>query len=204
MNRALRAGFLVLCLLGAFQTLRVSVFAAAPPAAKGADSGGGLEVSHELFFETINFILLAGFLVYLYRKRGKAFFDERSEAIRKSLDEGRQALEKSQARLTDAGEKLAGLQDEVRALRLRAEAEIADEQQRMRQSADEEVHRIEEFAKARIQAATNAAKLELKDYVVEQALDQARGMIRQRMDEQNRERLVSFFLDDLGSSKKSN
>ena len=33
---------------------------------------------------------------------------------------------------------------------------------------------------------------------------QARGLIRQRMDEKNRERLVSFFLDDLSSKMKSN
>jgi F-type H+-transporting ATPase subunit b len=204
MSRALRAGLLVLCLLGTFQILKVPVFAAAPPAAKAAESGEGLGASHELLFETINFILLVGLLVYLYRKRGKAFFGERSEAIRKSLEESRQALERSQARLAEAEKKLAGLQDEVRALKKQAEAEIADEQERMRRAADDEAHRIEEFAKARIQAATNAAKLELKDYVVEQALDQARGMIRERMDEQNRERLVSFFLDDLGSRMKSN
>ena len=204
MSRAMRAGVLALCLLGAFQILRAPVFAAAPPAATASESGEGLNVSHELIFDTINFILLVGLLVYLYRKRGKAFFNERSEAIRNSLEEGRWALEKSQARLADAEKKLAGLQDEVRALKKRAEAEIADEQERMRQAVDDEGHRIEEFAKARIQAATNAAKLELKDYVVEQALDQARGMIRQRMDEQNRERLVSFFLDDLDSKMKSN
>jgi F-type H+-transporting ATPase subunit b len=204
MSRRLRAGLLSLCLLGTFQILRAPVFAAAPPAAKAAEGGEGLKVSHELIFDTINFILLGGLLVYLYRKRGKAFFNERSEAIRKSLEEGRQALERSQARLADAEKKLAGLQDEVRALKKRAEAEIADEHARMQQAADDEAHRIEEFAKARIQAATNAAKLELKDYVVEQALDQARGMIRQRMDEKNRERLVSFFLDGLGSKMKRN
>jgi len=161
-------------------------------------------MSHELIFDTINFILLAGLLVYLYRKRGRAFFNERSEAIRESLDEGRRALEMSQARLADAEKKLAGFQDEVQVLKERAEAEIADEQERMRHAADDEARRIEEFAKARIQAATNAAKLELKDYVVEQALEQARGMIQQRMDEESRKTLVSFFLADLSSKTKSN
>jgi len=161
-------------------------------------------MSRELIFDIINFILLAGLFVYLYRKRGKAFFNERSESIRKNLEEGRQALEKSQARLADAEKKLAGLQDEVQALKKQAEAEIADERERMRHAADDEARRIEELAKVQIQAATNAAKLEIKDYAVEQALDQARGMIRRRMDEESRERLVSFFLDDLGSKIKRN
>lgn len=204
MKQVLRATLLGLCLLGFVQVGRVPAFAAASPAAKAAVSQDEPKVSHEFIFEIINFVLLVGVLVYLYRKRGRAFFNERSDSIRKSLEESRQALERSQAKLAEAEKKLAGLQDEVRALKKRAEAEIADEQERMRHAADDEAHRIEEFAKAQIQAAANAAKLELKDYAVEQALEQARGLIRQRMDEKNRERLVSFFLDDLSSKMKSN
>ena len=200
MSRALRAGLLAVCLLGAFQISRASLLAAAPPAEKAEEAGS----SHELLFETINFILLAGFLVYLYRKRGRAFFNERSDTIRKSLEEGRQALERSQARLADAEKKLAGLRDEVKALKKRAEAEIADEQERMWQAAEDEARRIEEFAKARILAATNSAKLELKNYVVEQALEQARSKIQQRLDEESRKKLVGFFLADLSSKTKSN
>jgi F-type H+-transporting ATPase subunit b len=200
MKRALRAGLLAVCLLGSVHIFCAPLMAAAPQAEKAEDAGS----SHELLFEIINFILLAGLLVYLYRKRGRAFFDERSDTIRKSLDEGRQALERSQGRLAEAEKKLAGLQDEVRSLKERAEAEIADEQDRMRQAAEDEARRIEEFAKARILAATSSAKLELKDYVVEQALAQARSKIQQRMDEKSRKKLVGFFLSDLSSKAKSN
>lgn len=204
MNRLLRACLLAVCLLGFVQVSKVPAFGANPPAEKATESSEGLKVSHELVFNTINFILLVGVFVYLYRKRGKAFFNERSDSIRRSLEESRQALEKSQARLAEAEGKLAGLQNEVQALKKRAEVEIADEQERMRRASDEEASRIEEFAKAQIQAAASAAKLELKDYVVEQALQQARGMIRERMDEKNRERLVGFFLDELNTKMKSN
>jgi F0F1-type ATP synthase membrane subunit b/b' len=200
MSRTLRASLFAVFLLGAFHIFRTPLLAAAPPAEQAEEVGA----SHELLFETINFVLLAGFLVYLYRKRGKAFFSERSDTIRRSLEEGRQALERSQAKLAEAEQKLAGLQDEVRALKARAEAEIASEQERMRQAAEDEAHRIEEFARARILAATNSAKLELKDYVVEQALEQARGKIQQRMDEDSRKKLVRFFLADLSSKPKSN
>jgi F0F1-type ATP synthase membrane subunit b/b' len=200
MSRALRAGLLAVCLLGSVQVFRAPLLAAAPPAEKAEESGS----SHELLFEIINFVLLAGLLGYLYRKRGQAFFNERSDTIRKSLEEGRQALDRSQAKLAEAEKKLAGLQEEVRALKQRAEDEIANEQERMRQAAEDEAHRIEEFAKARILAATNSAKLELKDYVVEQALEQARSRIQQRMDEESRKKLVGYFLADLNSKAKSN
>lgn len=200
MRRLLRASLFVICLMCAAQAFRSPLLAAAPPAGAAEESGP----SHELLFETINFILLAGLFVYLYRKHGRAFFNERSDSIRRSLEEGRQALERSQARLAEAEKKLAGLQDEVRALKERAEREIAEEQEKMRKAADDDARRIEEFAKARIVAATNAAKLELKDYIVDQALEQARGKIQQRMDEASRKKLVGFFLADLSSKPKSN
>ncbi|HET9179137.1 MAG TPA: ATP synthase F0 subunit B [Terriglobia bacterium] len=200
MIRILRGSLLAVLLLCAFHIFRAPLLAAAPPAEQ-AEEGA---TSHELLFEAINFVLLAGFLVYLYRKRGRRFFGERSDTIRRSLEEGRQALERSQARLAEAEKKLAGLQVEVRALKDQAEAEIAGEQERMRQAADEEAHRIEEFARTRILAATNSAKLELKDYAVKQALEQARGKIQQRMDEESRKKLLDLFLTDLGSKAKSN
>jgi len=200
MRRLLRAGVLAVCLVGSVQIFQVPLLAASPPVNKVKESGS----SHELLFEIINFALLAGFLGYLYRKRGRAFFDERSETIRKSLEEGRQALEKAQARLVEAEKKLAGLQDEIKALKEQADVDIENERGKIRQAADDEARRIDEFAKTRIQAATNAAKFELKDYVVERALEQARNTIRQRMDETNRERLVSYFLEDLSSKTKSN
>lgn len=200
MSRALRAALLAVCLLGSVHIFRAPLLAAAPPAGNAEESGS----NHELLFEIINFVLLAGLLVYLYRKRGRAFFNERSDTIRKSLEEGRQALERSQAKLAEAEKKLAGLQEEVRVLKQRAEGEIANEQERMRQAAEDEAHRIEEFAKARILAATNSAKLELKNYVVEHALEQARGRIRRRMDEESRKKLIGYFLADLDSKAKRN
>jgi len=199
MSRILRGSLFVVLILGGFHIFRAPLRAATPP----VERAGGGATSHELLFEAINFVLLAGSLVYLYRKRGKGFFNERSDTIRRSLEEGREALERSQARLAEAEKKLAGLRDEVGALKNHAEAEIARESERMRQAAEEEAHRIEEFARTRILAATNSAKLELKDYVVKQALEQARGKIQQRMDEESRKKLIELFLADLSSKAKS-
>ncbi|MCL5005282.1 MAG: ATP synthase F0 subunit B [Acidobacteria bacterium] len=161
-------------------------------------------MDHELVFDIINFILLVGVLVYLYRKRGRSFYDERSDAIRAGLEEGRRALEASRAQLAAAESKLIHFEEEVAALKKRAEEEIAREQERMRQAADEEALKIQEAVKVQIQAATNAAKLELKTYVVERALSQAGGLIQQRLDDKNRRRLVSFFLADLKSKMSKN
>lgn len=202
-RRTLRVMLLGLCLAGAGLAMAVPAFAA-PPAAKESQTAQESGADHELIFNIINFILLVGVLGYLYRKRGRGFYDERSQSIREDLAEARQALEDSRAKLAAAEEKLAHFEEEVAALKKRAEEDIARERDRTRQAAGEEVEKVREMAQAQIRAATNAAKLELKSYVVEQALEQAGGLIRERLDEKNRRRMVSFFLADLKSKLSKN
>jgi F0F1-type ATP synthase membrane subunit b/b' len=204
LRRVLRVVLLSLCLLGGGTAATLPCFAAPPGAAGQSQPAEELHVSHELIFDIVNFILLVGVLVYLYRKHGKAFYIDRSESIRKSLEEGRKALEASQAQLAAAEGKLARLEDEVAALKKRTEAGIAEDQERIRQAAVEEAQKVLEHTKVQIRAATNAAKLELKDYAVKQALGQAASLVRERLDEGNRRRLVDFFLADLNSKISRN
>jgi F-type H+-transporting ATPase subunit b len=201
-GRMLRVTILGFCLTGLSFAVTAPMFAAPPAQESQAAQESGAD--HELIFDIVNFALLVGVLVYLYRKRGKGFYDERSEAIRENLEEGRQALEASRAKLAAAESKLAQFEEEVAALRKRAEEDIERERERTRQAAEGEVQKVREMATLQIQAATNAAKLELKTYVVEQALDQAGGLIRERLDEKNRRRMVSFFLADLKSKMSKN
>lgn len=203
-RRMLRVMLLGLALAGLGWVVAAPIVAAEPPAAKEASTPQKSGFDHEFILDIVNFILLAGVLVYLYRTGGRGFYDERSRAIRESLEEGRRALEASRAELTAAEGKLAHFEDEMASLRQNAENEIVRERERTRQAAMEEARKIQEAAKIRIQAATNAAKLELKTFVVEQALDHAGGLIRERLDDKNRRRLVSFFLEHLKSGMSNN
>ncbi len=203
-SRMLRVALLGLCLSGIGFAVAAPAFAAVPPGQEETKTAKESGIDRELIFDIVNFVLLVGVLVYLYRKHGRGFYTERSEAIRKSLEEARQALEDSRAKLAAAESKLAHFEEEVASLKKRAEEEIARERERTRQAAGEESVKVGEMAKLQIQAATNAAKMELKTYVVDQALDQAGGLIRKRLDEKNRRRMVSFFLADLKSKISRN
>jgi len=202
-NRKLRMVLLGLYLTGLNLAFTAPAFGAAPPAQESQATQES-ESNRELIFDIVNFILLAGVLVYLYRKRGRGFYDERSQAIRENLEEGRQALETSRAKLAAVEGKLAQFEEEVAALQKRAEEEIARERERTRQAAEEEVRKIREMAKLQIQSLINTAKVELKTFVVDQALDEAGVLIQKRLDEKNRQRMVSFFLGDLESKLSKN
>jgi F-type H+-transporting ATPase subunit b len=140
------------------------------PEQEEGEAGG-----HELFYKFINFALLVGGLGYVLRKPLAAFFSARSASIQKSLEEGRKALEASQAQLQAVEERLRHLEAEIAAFKAAASQEMEAEGQRLRQAAAEEAEKILESARAQMETAVRAAKLELKAYAAQQAVDLAKG-----------------------------
>jgi F-type H+-transporting ATPase subunit b len=153
------------------------------------------------FFEWLNFVILVGGLIYLLRKPLASFFTGRSAEIVKALDEGRKALDESVAKLKAIEQKLAGLKDEVEALRAQAAKDIEAEADRMRQQTVTEAERVSESARAQIEAATRAAKVELKAFAANQAAEIAEQMVRTRLDRENQGKLVERFFEGLNGKQ---
>jgi len=156
--------------------------------------------SHELVFKIINFALLVGALGYLLRKPLAAFFLQRSAAIQKSLDEGRKALEASQAQLREVAEKLARMGEEIKAFKESAGTEMQAERERLRRAANEEAEKILDAARVQIEAATRVGILELKTFAAQEALRLAEELIGDRLDASSRRRLVGRFAEELVKS----
>jgi F-type H+-transporting ATPase subunit b len=178
-----------------------------PSRAQGTAPAGKQEKSeprHELLFHTINFIILIGGLGYVLRKPMAEFFSGRSTAIQKALDEGRKALEASQAQLRAAERKLRGLEAEIAALQSTAEREMAAERRRLQQAGEEEAARILDSARIQIDSALRAAKLELKSFAAQQSIARAEELIRTRLDDAGRRRLVTQFAATVGSKEAKN
>jgi F-type H+-transporting ATPase subunit b len=176
---------------------------AAEPAQEDSDKEAASE-KRELIYKIINFTLLAVALGYVLRKPMAEFFAGRSESIRKALDEGRAALKESQAKLDAVEEKLKHLEEEIAAFGASAEKEMKAERQRLAEETAREAEKILETARVRIETATRGARLQLQAFTAQQALQLAEQMIRERLDEPSRQRLVSQFIDSLENPEKRN
>jgi F-type H+-transporting ATPase subunit b len=192
-------GLLGICLAG-FASVRVAWSQGSEPAGKEEKS----EPAHELLYKTINFVILVGGLGYLLRKPMAEFFSSRSASIQKSLDEGRKALEASQAQLKAVEDKLGRLEAEIAAFKESAAREMAAERQRLQQAAAEEAARILESARAQMDTALRGAKVDLKKYTAEKSVTLAEQLIRTRLDDSGRRRLVTQFVATLESKERKN
>ncbi|MGE5326130.1 MAG: hypothetical protein ACM3NO_03770, partial [Deltaproteobacteria bacterium] len=158
----------------------------------------------ELIYKIINFVILAGALGFVLRKPMAEFFSGRSAGIRKALEEGTAALKESHAKLDAVEAKLNRLAEEIAAFRASAEKEMQAEHQRMAEETAREAEKILETARVRIDTATRGAKLDLQAFTAQRAMELAEQMIRQRLDEPSHQRLVSQFVETLGSPEKRN
>jgi F-type H+-transporting ATPase subunit b len=198
LRRALARGLFAACLLGlagspasarTFTLNRSLVVARASEAEEEGKREG-----RELLYKFINLSLLVGALAYVLRKPLADFFAQRSASIRKGREEGRKALEASQALLRTLEEKLQHLEEEIAAFKAAAGREMEAERQRLKLAAAEEAEKMLQAARAQTEVAVRAAKLELKSYAAEQAVELAEEIIRRRLDEGGRKKLVEDFL----------
>ena len=205
MRRALARGLLAACLVGiggapaSARTFTLYRSLASAPAPEG--EAEGKKERRELLYKFINLSLLVGALAFVLRKPLADFFAQRSASIRKGLEEGRKALEASQAQLKAVEEKLQHLEEEIAAFKASAGREMEAERQRLKLAAAEEAEKILQAARARTEVAVRAAKLELKTYAAGQAVELAEEIIRRRLDEAGRKKLVGEFLAKVDSRK---
>lgn len=179
--------------------VRVALIACLVAAASFAqESSGGEGSSGNLdLWKWANFLVLAGAIGYWVRKNAPAFFAARSLKIRKEIIEAEEARKDAEARAAAVDQRLANLEAEIAALRAEAHDEARAETARAAQHTAAELAKIQMHAEQEIASAGKAARMELKRYSADLAIELAERKIRARMTPATQDALVRGFVRDL-------
>ena len=150
-----------------------------------------------------NFLLLAGGLGYLVGKYAGPFFASRSRSIRQDMIDAEEARKAADQRAAAVEVRLAGLETEIARLRAESQREAASEQERIRQQTAADMAKIRTQAAQEIEAAGKTARLELKRYSAELAIELAEEKLRTRVTSETQEALVRGFVSDLEASAQA-
>jgi len=167
----------------------------------GKEEGGGGSHEPSPIYRWINFAILVAGLTYVLRKPLAQFFSERTKSIRKSLEDGRNALAAAEVKLHAVEQKLQGFEQEMAAFRAAALKEMEDEHARMRRATEQEAERMMESVRVQMDVAGRQARLELRLHAAEQAVALAEKVVAGRMDDARQKRLVSQFVEKLGAEE---
>jgi F-type H+-transporting ATPase subunit b len=162
--------------------------------AAATEEGEGHAGGHSPIFRWINFVILAGGLGFVLRKPLAQFFVARTASITKSLEDGRKALETAAHQLQAVEQKLQHFEEEMAAFRAAALKEMEEEHDHLRQATARDAEKMMESVRVQMDVASKQARLELRLYAAQQAVELAGKMIAQRLDEISQRRLVSQFV----------
>jgi F-type H+-transporting ATPase subunit b len=146
----------------------------------------------------VNFAIIGALVGWALKKNLPTVFRARTETIRKSMDEARRASEESNRRLQEIEGRLSRLDVEIGEIRNKAEADAVAEEKRIRASAEEDGRKIIHSAEEEIEAASKAARRDLKAYAAELAVSLAEKRIN--VDAKTDEALVNTFARQLGKA----
>ena len=176
--------------------LFVSLFAAVSLRAAEAGGNAATETATEIF-RWINFAIVAGVIVWVFGKKLPSVFKARAEAVSSAITSATSAKAAADAQLRDVETRLANLQKEVAELGALAEKEAAAEVERLRVATLNDAQKIAAAAKAEIEAAERAARLELKALAANLAVDGAESLLAKELTPKAQESLISNFVKSL-------
>jgi F-type H+-transporting ATPase subunit b len=168
------------------------VLCAAEEGGKSAEGGAS-----QLLWKMANFAILAGLLGYMIYKKAGAFFQSRTEAIRKDIEEAGRLRQEAEERAATIELRMRNLEAEIESLRAGARAEMTAESERLRQEAEAGFEKMRRQAEQEIASAAKAARHEVRAHAAELAVDLAAGKIRARMSPTTDEALTGAFLDGI-------
>jgi len=173
------------------------LFFAAVSVHAAEESGNAAAERATEIFKWINFAIVAGVIVWIFGKKLPPLFQKKAEAISSAITNATNAKAAADAQLREAETRLANLQKEVAELRAFAERESAAEVERLRAATQTDAQKIAAAAKAEIEAAERAARLELKALAANLAVDGAETLLVKQLTPTAQESLISNFVKSL-------
>jgi F-type H+-transporting ATPase subunit b len=182
----------VLCALGVVLSL--------PAVAAAAGGEGGLiNLDKSLLVQMINFLVLLAILHRLLYRPLLAKMEERTVAIKQSLDAAQAARAEAARQQEENEARLRAAHAEAAAIRAQALTEAAEEQRRLVEAARTEAQRLVETAKAQTDAEIRRARDELRREVADLATGVAEKLVRRSLRDEDHRRIIADAVGRVGN-----
>jgi F0F1-type ATP synthase membrane subunit b/b' len=168
-----------------------------------AHESAGAEAHEESIWPFVgkifNFVVLVGGLVYLVRKPFAEYLTRRGGELRGELSAAEALKAEATAKIAAIDARMKSLPAEIEALGARGRADIAAEEQRIRELAAAEKQRLLDQAAREIDLRVRTARRELVEHAADLTIDVARTKIQNEITDADRSRLVDRYLSQVTS-----
>ena len=152
--------------------------------------GGFISLDKSLIFQMVNFLILLFVLWRLLYRPLVAKMEERSQAIKKSLEEAQLARAEAQRQREEHAAKIQAAHAEAQAIHAAALKEASEEQRRLVEAARGEAARLVEAARAELDQDVRRARQALHQEVSDLAIAVAERLIKKSLQDEDHRRIV--------------
>jgi len=174
--------------------LGLLVVPAVAPAASEAGGATGIPW-WEIFKQAVNLGILVAVLVYFLRKPVGAYLKERSEMLKKSIDEAARARASAAEKFLAIEIRMAKLSEEIAEMSRKMDAEAAEETRRIKEVTQAEVERLHAQVQFTAEQEVKNARLELRKEAAELSARAAEEIVSKTLTKGDQERMVRENID---------
>ncbi len=169
----------------------------AAPAGAAHEGGAHHESIWGPISRLVNFLVLAGALVYFFRAPFHQYLADRHTQVRADLDAAAEMKRTATAQMAEVEQRLKALPAEIEALKQRGAEEIAAEERRIHAAAETERERLLEQTRREIDVRLRVAQRELVEHAASLAVSLATEQARKTVTPADQARLVDRYLEQV-------
>jgi F-type H+-transporting ATPase subunit b len=168
--------------------------------AEEAGHGGHEEITFmgDWLPRLVNFAIIAGTVVYFMRKPVRDFFANRTAEIAKAMQESKEARERAVAALAEMDRKLKDMQAETNRMIADAQTRGEKDRQALVEEGKKIAKDVQDQVKQGIAIEVEKAKTALTAEAALLSLDLAEGRIKEKIGDQDHERIVKEYITKVG------
>lgn len=145
----------------------------------------------------INFLVLAGFLIFVTRKPLKSFIADRSDVIRQNVEESERLQQEALTMLKNYEDKLSKLDNEIKSMMEAARAEGEKEKKEILARADRMSAQIIENAKNMAQRELLKQKDSLQRELMSKVIAEALETLKKKASEKDHQQFTAQFITQM-------
>lgn len=171
-------------------------------AAAAEHEGGGGEGLYEMtpaktkdfIFRVINFAILAGALIWVWRKYGSGFLAGRRQEIIESMEKAEKARADAEAKFKEYQAKLANLDKEIAEIKDSFNVHGKKEKEMIIAKAREEIEKIKQAVEFSTAQEVEKAKAQLRQETALLAVNLAEEILKKKISAEDQKRLITDYL----------
>ena len=149
----------------------------------------------DFLWRILNIAILLWIIIKFAGKSVREFFAGRRESLQQGVSEAQEAKAAAEKIFNDYQAKLAGLEDELKAMEEKSRLEAEREQERMRQETETLVAKLKLQARQMADQEVASAQRSLRNEAAKLAVEVAERLVKENVDDSDRQRMVENYLE---------